>query len=142
MSRKKAKILNRINTGSGFTLVEALMAVVILATAALAFSTVYSSGFQTLDVQLDHILLDSKLRSRMEVLVGTDFDSLSSGSENVTVNGNTYTINWTVATADLDGFYTLPEPGAKTVTVSVSGMPARSLVTIMVDHEDKIGKIS
>lgn len=133
--------MNRTNTCSGFTLVEVLLAVVLLALVATALSTVHSSGFQTLNVQIDRMLLDSRLRSRMEVLVGTGFDSLSNGSENVTVNGNTYTITWTVALADLnnDG---LSEPSAKTVIVSISGMPERSLTTIMVDHEDKIGKIS
>jgi prepilin-type N-terminal cleavage/methylation domain-containing protein len=137
---KEAKALNRTNTCSGFTLVEVLLAVVFLALLATAFSTVYSSGFQTLDVQIDRMLLDSELRSRMEVLVGTGFDSLSNDSENVSVNGNSYTITWTVALADLNND-SIPEPSAKTVTVSISGMPERSLTTIMVDHEDRIGKI-
>ncbi len=138
---KEAKALNRTNTCSGFTLVEVLLAVVFLALLATSFSTVYSSGFQTLDVQIDRMLLDSRLRNRMEVLVSTGFDSLSNGSENVTVNGNTYTITWTVALADLNND-SISEPSAKTVTVSISGMPERSLTTIMVDHEDMIGKIS
>ena len=133
--------MNRTNTCSGFTLVEVLLAVVFLALLATSFSTVYSSGFQTLDVQIDRMLLDSRLRNRMEVLVSTGFDSLSNGSENVTVNGNTYTITWTVALADLNND-SISEPSAKTVTVSISGMPERSLTTIMVDHEDMIGKIS
>ena len=38
--------------------------------------------FQTMDDQIDRMLIDSKLRSRMELLVNTDFYSLSSGSEN------------------------------------------------------------
>ena len=133
--------MNRTNTCSGFTLVEVLLAVVFLALLATSFSTVYSSGFQTLDVQIDRMLLDSRLRNRMEVLVSTGFDSLSNGSENVTVNGNTYTSTWTVALADLNND-SISEPSAKTVTVSISGMPERSLTTIMVDHEDMIGKIS
>ncbi len=133
--------MNRTNTCSGFTLVEVLLAVVLMALLATALSTVYSSGFQTLDVQIDRMLLDSELRNRMEVLVGTGFDSLSNGSENVTVNGNTYTLTWTVALADLNND-SIPEPSAKTVTVYISGMPERSLTTIMVDHEDMIGKIS
>ncbi len=56
---------------------EAMLSIVLLAIFALGISTPYISGFQALDVQADHMLLDSQLRSRMEVLIGTDFDTLS-----------------------------------------------------------------
>jgi hypothetical protein len=138
---KEAKALNRTNTCSGFTLVEVMLSVIFLGLLATAVASVYSSGFQTLDYQVDRILLDGKLRSRMEVLVGTDFGSLSSGSEGVTINGKNYTINWTVVSVDLNGDGT-PEPTAKQVTVSVAGMSDRSLTTILVDHEKRVGKIS
>ncbi len=77
----------------------------------------------------------------MEVLISTDFDSLSSGSENVTINGDTYTIDWSVIAVDLNAD-SITEPNAKSITVSVSGMPDRSLTTIIVDHENQVGKIS
>jgi len=73
--------------------------------------------------------------------VGTDFGSLESDSEGVTINGKVYTINWTVVSVDLNGDGT-PEPTAKQVTVSVAGMSDRSLTTILVDHEKRVGKIS
>jgi len=111
--------LNRTNTCSGFTLLEVMLAVVLLALLTTAFSTVYSSGFQTLDVQIDRMLLDSKLRSRMEYLMGTPFDTLGDSSENVTINGNNYQIAWTVVPIDLDGDGN-PESTAKQVTVSLS----------------------
>ena len=117
------------------------MAVVFLGLLGTAASTVYFSGQQSLDYQADRILLDGRLRSRMEVLIGTDFGSLSSGSENVTINGNTYTIDWTVIAVDLNAD-TITEPTAKSITVSVSGMLDRSLTTIVVDHENQVGKIS
>jgi len=134
------KVKERIQTDSAFTLIEVLLSVVFLGLLASATSTVYFTGFQSLDEQVDRMLLDSKLRSRMELLLGTSFSALSSSSEAVTVNGTNYTIDWTVATIDLDGD-AIAEPSAKKVTVSVSGMADRSLVTLVVDHENIIGKI-
>ena len=93
-----------------------------------------------MDVQADRMLLDSRLRSAMEVLVGTEFDSLSNGSEGITVNGKNYTITWSVGLMDLDGD-SAPEPDAKQVTVSITEVPDRALTTIVVDHKDKVGKI-
>ncbi len=87
------------------------------------------------------MLLDSSLRSRMEVLVGTEFSSLSNGSEVVTVRGRNYTITWTVANIDLNGDAT-PESTARQVTVSITELPDRSITTLVVDHEGRIGKIS
>jgi hypothetical protein len=86
------------------------------------------------------MLIDSHLRSRMEVLVGTDFGMLVNGSEVVTVNGQNYTITWTVALIDLDGDAT-PDPTAIQATVAVSDVAGATLTTIMVDHEGKVGKI-
>ena len=118
------------------------MAVVFLGLLGSAASTVYFSGHQSLDYQADRILLDGRLRSRMEVLISTDFGSLlGSGSDNVTINGNTYTIDWSVIAVDLNAD-AITEPNAKSITVSVSGTPDRSLTTIIVDHENQVGKIS
>jgi len=128
-------------SSNGFTLVEALFSVVLLGVIATAIAVPYISGFQSLDVQADRMLLDCRLRSRMEMLVGTDFGSLVNGSEVVTVNGENYTLSWTVVNVDLDGDST-PEPNAKQVTVSITELPDRSLTTILVDHEGGVGKIS
>ena len=133
-------MLKKWRSECAFTLIEVLLSVVFLGLLASATSSVYFTGFQSMDAQIERTLLDSKLRSRMEVLLGTSFSALSSDSEAVTVNGNNYTIDWTVATIDLNGD-TIAEPTAKKVTVSVSGMTDRSLVTLMVDHENIIGKI-
>jgi type II secretory pathway component PulJ len=134
-------IINPLRSSGGFTLVEAMLCVALLALVAVGVSAPYISGFQTLDVQADHMLLDSQLCSRMEVLVGTDFGTLGNGSEVVTVNGQNYTVNWSVAAMDLDGDSN-PEPTAKQVTVSITELPDRSLSTILVDHQGRVGKIS
>ncbi|MFC1824063.1 type II secretion system protein J [Thermodesulfobacteriota bacterium] len=125
----------------GFTLIEVLLSVVFLGLLAVSVSAVYSSGNQSMDYQAGQLLLDSKVRSRMEFLISTDFNALSGSTEVVTIKGNDYTITWTVANVDLnsDG---ITELTAKQITVSVSGLSDRSLTTIVVDNEKKIGKIS
>jgi len=138
---KKAKVINPLKTSTGFTLIEAMLSVALLGLVAVGISAPYISGFQALDVQADRMLLDSSLRSQMEVLVGTDFGLLSAGSEVVTVRGQNYTLTWTVANIDLDGDAT-PENTARQVTVSVTELPDRSLTTILVDNQGKTGKIS
>ena len=136
-----SKLMGPLKSSTGFTLLEAMLSVALLALVAVGISAPYISGFQALNVQADRMLLDSRLRSRMEALVATDFDSLSSGSEVVTVNGENFTINWNVASIDLNGDGS-PEPTALQVTVSVAGLPARALTTIRVDNEGRIGKVS
>jgi Tfp pilus assembly protein PilV len=137
---KHAKALNPLKSTDGFTLVEALLSVALLGLMVTGIATLYASGLQSLNTQDDRILLDSALRSRMEVLVGTYFASLSDGLEVVTVNGQNYTITWTVVNVDLDGDLT-PEPNAKQVIVSITELPDRSLTTILVDNEGSVGKI-
>ena len=124
----------------GFTLVEALFCMTILVLMVLGFSAIYSSGFRSLDVQADRVMLDGHLRSRMEFLVSTSFGALGDGSEVVSISGNNHTITWTVVPVDLNQD-SATEPSAKQVTVSVSGLPDRSLTAILVDHEGKLGKL-
>jgi type II secretory pathway pseudopilin PulG len=140
MPKIRFKALNLLKSAGGFTLIEAMLSVALLGLVAVGISAPYISGFQALNVQADRMMLDSSLRSQMEVLVGTDFGSLSAGSEVVTVRGQNYTITWTVGNVDLDEDAT-PEPSAMQVTVSVTELPDRSLTTILVDNDDRIGKI-
>jgi len=139
--KKTSTCVNRLKSPTGFTLIEALIAVALLALVAVGISAPYISGFQALDVQAESMLLDSRLRSKMEELVATSFGSLNSGSEPVTVNGQSFTITWTVVPADLDGD-TNPEPAAVRVTVAVTQRPTHTLTTILVNNENKVGKIS
>ena len=130
-----------IKSKTGFTLLEAMLSVALLALVAFGISAPYITGFQGLDEQAERMALDSHLRSRMEILVGTSFDALASGSETVTVRGQSYTITWNVAYVDLDADAN-PESTAKQITVAITELPGRTLKTIVVDNEGKIGKIS
>jgi prepilin-type N-terminal cleavage/methylation domain-containing protein len=132
--------MKQIKECKGFTLVEVVLAVVILALMVSGISALYFSGFQSLDMEDDSMILDSRLRGKMEQLVSAPFDGLTTGSEAVTVKGESYTIKWIVTLTDLDGDAT-PEPNAKKVTVNVDGKSDRRLTTILVDNEGSVGKI-
>ena len=130
----------RIKKIDGFTLLETLLAVALLGLVAYGISGLYFSGMQSLDEEELRILLDSRLRGRMEILIGNTFDQVLDGSEVVSINGKDYTITWTVALVDLNGDST-PESNAKQVTVTLSGPPDRSLTTILADNQGLVGKI-
>ena len=134
------KIINRLKTSGGFTLVEALFSVALLGLMASGITTMYISGLQSLEAQSDRALLESRLRGRMEELVGRQFDLVTSGTTNVTVRGTNYTINWTAAPFDINGD-AVPDSTAKLVTLSVAGITDLSLTTILVNYEDNVGKI-
>ena len=133
-------IINQIKASKGFTLLEAMVSTVILGLLALGVSAGYLSGLNSLDDQADRMLLDSHLRSRVELLVAQPFAQVNNGSENVSVGGENYTINWTVVLKDLDDDMT-PETTAKEVTVAVAGQSERTVTMILVDNENKLGKI-
>ena len=140
MKKNNHHFITEFKSCLGFTLVEVLVSVILLGFMATGISAMYLSGLRSLDAQNDRMLLDSRLRSRMEVLVGTDFAALSDDSKEVSINGQNYTIEWTIGSIDLDqdGH---PESNARQVTVSVAGVSGHSLTTIIVDHEGRLGKI-
>ncbi len=133
-------IIKRIKTSTGFTLLEAMISTVILGLMATGVSLAYISGLNSLDEQADRMFLDSYLRSRVEFIIAEPFAQVNNGSENVSVGGKNYTINWTVVLKDLDGDM-ITETTAKEVTVSVAGISGRSITMIIVDNESRLGKI-
>ena len=133
--------MNRTKNHNGFTLTEVLISVLLLGILASAFTVPFISGAQSLVVQADRMLLDSRLRSEMEVLISRPFiDVLTEGSHTgtVTVSGETLPFEWDAVLIDLDGDSN-PEPNAMQITVEVGG---HTLTTIVVDNERRIGKIS
>ena len=124
----------------GFTLVEVLLATVLLALMAGGFAALYSSGLNSLTSQKDRVILNSSLSSRMEELQSRKFSNLTDGSEVVSVEGESYTINWTVAPVDLDGDAST-DAGAVQVTVSVAGISDLTLTNIIVNTSGQVGKI-
>jgi type II secretory pathway pseudopilin PulG len=136
-TKSKSRVFVKLD---GFTLLEAVLSVALLALIAAGISAPYISGLQALNVQAEHMLLDAIIRSRMELLVGQPFDQISNGTEVVTINGENHTINWTVSPMDLNGDSS-PESTAKQVSVSVAALPDRTLTTVVVDHRGRLGKL-
>lgn len=134
MPNRSARKKNR-----GFSLIEALLSIVILGGMAAAVSALYITGLQTVDAQGDAMLLDSHMRSRMEQLLATPFASLANGNEVVAVGDDSYTLAWTVALTDLDGD-TIAEPDAMSVVLTVTET-GDTLRAIVVDSQDRVGKI-
>lgn len=133
--------MNRIKNRKGFTLTEVLVSVLILGILAASFTVPYVTGFQSLEVQAEQMLLDSQLRSTMEVLMGRNFDeilALGGFSGTIVIKGKSYPLKWAAVLIDLDGDST-PEPNAMQITVE---MAHRSLTTIVVNHEGRLGKTS
>ncbi|GAX59223.1 type II secretory system protein G [Candidatus Scalindua japonica] len=139
--KKQFNQIEKLKASFGFTLVEVIFSVVILGLISAGVAYPYMIGMKSINAKEDRMLLDSALRSRMEILISTDFGALSDSSEVVNINGQNYTITWTVVNMDMDGD-AVPETNAKLVVVSVTEVPGRSLTTIIVDNEGRIGKIS
>jgi type II secretory pathway pseudopilin PulG len=138
--RKDLEKVSLLKSVGGFTLVEVLLATVLLALMAGGFATLYSSGLNSLTSQKDRMLLNSHLSSRMEELQSRDYSNLTDGSEVITVEGESYTINWIVAPVDLDSD-AATDTGAVQVTVSVAGISDLTLTNIMVNTSGQVGKI-
>lgn len=136
----RLNLKRHLNSCSGFNFVEVLLSVTLLGLLASVIMYLYSSSFAVIDEEAVRMPLDGYLRSRMELLAGKAFAELSDGSEIVTVKGQNYTINWSVAPVDLDGD-TIPEPTAKQVNLSLAGSANHSLTIILIDHEGLVGKI-
>lgn len=130
---------NARNSRAGFSLIEALLSVVILGGMAAAVSALYISGLQTVHEQGDAMVLDSHMRSRMEQILATPFASLVDGNEIVSVGDDSYTLAWTITLTDLDGD-SIDEPDAKSAVLTVSET-GDTLEAIIVDPQDFLGKL-
>lgn len=120
----------------GFTLLESVLSLVIVALLASIVGTVYVSGLQIYNVESDTLQVSSALRSRMEQLLSTEFSQLASGSQVLTINGTSYTATWTVSTVDMTGDG-IAESTAKSVSLTLGGS---TLVTLVANSTDKVFK--
>ena len=84
-------ITNRKLSKKGFSLIELMVAVVILALAIFGIFHAYSVGFMGMADARARTVATNYAREAMEDIKNMDFDKIStSGSSNVTVNGITY----------------------------------------------------
>ena len=125
----------------GFSLIEAILAIATLALLGGAVTTLYISGTRALQGGSQELLLQSSLRSEMEVEMSKDFFQLKNKTNLVSIARqgvtNVYEAVCSVAPADLDGDGT-PETNAKLVTLALEG---QTLTVLIADHEGKVGKL-
>ena len=96
---------------SGFSLIELMVAITILAMGIFGIFHAYSVGFMGMADARDRTVATNYAREAMEDIKNMDFDKIStSGSSNVTVNGKTYYRQVIV----------LPSPNLKRVITTVT----------------------
>ncbi|PCJ55999.1 MAG: hypothetical protein COA73_13135 [Candidatus Hydrogenedentota bacterium] len=138
---KKNTVRSGVATGgprnAGFTLLESIIAFAILGIGVAAMSALFSTGLNALEVQGERAMLDSALRSQMELLLSQEMDQLVDGADTAVVNGVNYAVTWVVAGVDLDGD-TVDEVGVKSITVTLGDA---SLTTMAVDHNGLVEKL-
>ncbi len=113
------------------------MSAAILGLVAIPLTEIFYSGLQTLDAQLDDYLSASAIRSRMELLLSTDFDSLADGSIVVTLPNRNVTMSWTILPLDLDSDW-IPEPDVRHIKITLDD---KTLSTIVTAHNGDVEKI-
>jgi prepilin-type N-terminal cleavage/methylation domain-containing protein len=133
--RAAGMLMQRTRDGKrGFSLVEALLAMLILGLSASGISALYMSGIQAVDAQDVRAASDSCMRGKMEELLSTKFNQLSNGSQSVTVCGKTMTLTWTASDYDINGDSTA-ETSAKQLSVTLDG---RTLTCLAVKNDDRV----
>jgi len=136
MERSRKRRIGRPAEG-GFTLVEAVLSMIILGLVAAALFGVYASGMQAMEETILRSQIEAAARSRMEKIMAYKFDRLGSGEETVTIDGESYTVRWWSSWTDLDGdFY--GEYDARQVIVYCEDVFFSTIVFDGVDHRIKI----
>ena len=114
-------------TTKGFTLLEALLSITILAIVAISLSYSFTVGFKANEDKVKNLEKSSYARGMMELINAVDFSMAASGSDTVTVEGETVTRTWTVTPFDMDGD-SVPETDANKVTVAVDDVTLDSII--------------
>lgn len=127
----------RFRGNDRFTLIEVIVSLVLLAGALAVMAGLYTAGIRALNYQAQRTALDSALRSQMEILISKDQSVLADGSDTVTLDGEDFTVTWTVSDVNMDGD-TGTDDGVKDVSVTLEDV---TLTTRVVSHGGAVGKI-
>jgi type IV pilus assembly protein PilV len=111
MSITQTTIREKKSRDQGFTLIEVLVAISILAVGLLAVASMQISAIKVNSSADNLSKRTTWAQSKLEELMVLPYSSVTSGTEN-TSDG--YTISWTSVNDN-------PRPGLKLVTVSVTG---------------------
>lgn len=117
----------------GFTLIEAMLLVVVLSIVALATGTILIAAIKAPAINNTNLSIDTALKSKMEYLEAQPFANLTVGtpsslSDSVTINGTVYPRTVDVSLADPNGGSS-PQPNFKLIQVQIGGQSLYTLVT-------------
>ena len=119
---------------AGFTLIEAMLSSVILAVCVMAVSGAFYGGLQNLRDEGRMLEIMNYAEGKMDELIATDFVFVTSGTDWVTVQGETVQRQWQATPYDVDG---IPgaETDAKLIVVTVDNI---ELATLLVDTAEQV----
>lgn len=107
----------------GFTLIEVLVAIVVLVVGFLSLHRLQAASVRNSAYALRLIGAVSEARNKLEYLLDSDFDSLASSSEMI----NPYQLSWTVTDDE-------PGPRCKRVTVKAQWLHRGTLKSATLER--------
>ena len=126
-------------TRDGFTLVEAVLSILIVGMMSTVIGGLFLGALQASAIQSARLQLQGQVRSAMESAMALDFDQINSTSSVVAVEGVSYTVQTVVIAVDMDAD-TLVENDAKQITVSIQEA-SLSLTALVVNTTGKFGAL-
>lgn len=112
-------------SSGGFTLIEVLVAMVILSIGVLALTSMQTAGMKGNSTANVLTVGGTWVASTIEEIFGTEYDDLANGNT-TTVDGK-YTVTWTVTDDS-------PMPDTKSVNLIVAGQDKQNQRRVEVDY--------
>lgn len=122
----------------GFTLIEAMLSLMILGITVSGTAVLLNNGLLSLQESEELLQVQSAARSQLETLISRPFGDVlaeGSGGRVISLDKRTYDLAWTATNHDMDGDGFV-ETDAMLLKVSAGGSTLRMIV---VDHGDDLG---
>jgi prepilin-type N-terminal cleavage/methylation domain-containing protein len=123
----------RLRAAGGFSLIECVIALLILLIASLAVISVFDYSFRTGQSSRKRAAAVTLAEQRIEDVRNTNFIDLPAGTTtetNVMVEGLPYTVTRTITDTDSLTVATAPGPETKTITVTVTPVGGTVIETV------------
>jgi len=124
----------RTRQSEGFTLIEALVSLVIMTMCVMAVGTALYTGLGNLREERRTLEATNHAEGKMGELIATEFAGVAGGSDQVTVGGQSVARQWSAALYDVDGD-TVDDADAKLIVVTVDDF---QLSTLLVDSVGEV----